>query len=63
MKPLSLIFFMLFSATLLFAQQSGSKPKPVTQSRSAKTGQYVTKSYANSHPSTTYTTQPRRRKN
>ena len=46
MKKLICIILLASITNILFAQ---------TRSRSAKTGRFVTKSYANTHKSTTYT--------
>ena len=47
---------MLFTMISFASNAQNSPTKKSTQSRSAKTGQYVTKKYADKHPATTYTT-------
>jgi hypothetical protein len=53
------------SALFLFISESAIAQKRTrsTQSRSAKTGQYTTKSYADKHKSTTYTTTKKKNQN
>lgn len=46
------LVFVIFTFTSTFAQSG--------KSRSAKSGNYVTKSYANSHKSTTYTSKSKK---
>jgi len=52
---------LLLSGVLFFIVTSGfaQKRSSSTQSRSAKSGRYVTKSYADKHKSTTYTSKRR----
>jgi hypothetical protein len=58
MKQLLIILslFLTFSISTIAQNNPTKKTTPATQSRSAKSGKYVTKSYADKHPSTTYTT-------
>ncbi len=61
MKNLSLLLTLSILALVTNVQaQVEPTKKSSTQSRSAKTGQYVTKSYADKHPSTTYTSKKRK---
>ncbi len=55
---LSISFILIFVAVI--SAQTAKTPKTVITSKSAKTGQYVTKSYANSHPATTYTSKKKK---
>ncbi len=54
MKILITLMLLCMCNLIVHAQVEPTK-KLSSQSRSAKTGQYVTKSYANKHPSTTCT--------
>lgn len=58
MKKAILLSVILLFATISIAQEK--KTKATEQSRSAKTGRYVTKKEAKENPSTTYTTKKKK---
>lgn len=59
MKTIIISISIIIAITFSLSAQE-SKSKKTTQSRSAKTGKFVSKSYANSHKSTTYTSKKKK---
>jgi hypothetical protein len=58
MKKVILLFVIVLFTTLTKAQEK--KTKTTEQSRSAKTGRYVTKKEAKDNPNTTYTSKKKK---